>query len=178
MAFSPPFCPHDDCLCHQDPPPTRWWHRRGHYTSHLKGQIPRFTCAICGRSFSSQSFSLDYWTKKKVDIKRIFYSLISASGLRDMAREQGVSDKMIANCIMRRAHQVVILSTRLRSSRKVGEDIAIDGFESFVYYSVPFFLDLFQFQKLSLIQIAVCSLAGLITIVWFEIYKVLKGKKL
>lgn len=43
--------------------------------------------------------------------------------------------------------------------------------------NVPFFLDLFQFQKLSLINILICSLAGLTTIVWFEIYKMVKLKK-
>ena len=133
MAFSPPFCPHSDCPCHRHPPSSRWWHRRGHFTTRLKGMIPRFTCTVCGRSFSTQSFSLDYWTKTRVDMKRIFFSLVSASGLRDMAREQKVSDKVIANRIMRLAHQSVILSTSLRRSRRVREDIVIDGFESFVY---------------------------------------------
>jgi len=40
--------------------------------------------------------------------------------------------------------------------------------------NIPFFLDLFQFQKLTLINITICSLAGITTIVWFEIYKMLK----
>jgi len=40
--------------------------------------------------------------------------------------------------------------------------------------NIPFFLDLFQFQKLTLINIIICILAGLSTIVWFEIYKMAK----
>ena len=40
--------------------------------------------------------------------------------------------------------------------------------------NVPFFLDLFQFSKLSLINILICSLAGMTTISWFEIYKLIK----
>jgi len=43
--------------------------------------------------------------------------------------------------------------------------------------NIPFFLDLFQFQKLTLINIIICSLMGLTTIVWFEIYKLFKLRK-
>ena len=43
--------------------------------------------------------------------------------------------------------------------------------------NIPFFLDLFQFHKLPLINIVICSLAGLTTIVWFEIYKMVKLRK-
>jgi Ca2+-transporting ATPase len=40
--------------------------------------------------------------------------------------------------------------------------------------NIPFFLDLFQFHKLTLINIIICILAGLSTIIWFEIYKMVK----
>jgi len=43
--------------------------------------------------------------------------------------------------------------------------------------NIPFFIDLFQFHKLSLINIIICSAAGLTTIIWFEIYKVIKLRK-
>ena len=43
--------------------------------------------------------------------------------------------------------------------------------------NIPFFLDLFQFQKLTLINIIICSLMGITTIVWFEIYKLFKLRK-
>lgn len=39
-----------------------------------------------------------------------------------------------------------------------------------------FFIELFQFEKLQLIHIIICSLAGLSTIIWFEIYKIKKLK--
>ena len=42
--------------------------------------------------------------------------------------------------------------------------------------NIPFFLELFQFQRLSLINSLICSMAGLSTIVWFEIYKLLNIK--
>jgi Ca2+-transporting ATPase len=43
--------------------------------------------------------------------------------------------------------------------------------------NIPFFLELFQFHKLTLINIVICTLAGLTTIVWFEIYKIVKLRK-
>lgn len=43
--------------------------------------------------------------------------------------------------------------------------------------NIPFFLSLFQFQKLTLINILICSLAGLTSIIWFEIYKLFKLRK-
>jgi len=43
--------------------------------------------------------------------------------------------------------------------------------------NVQFFLELFQFQRLTLVNIVICSLAGLTTIVWFEIYKMFKLRK-
>jgi Ca2+-transporting ATPase len=42
--------------------------------------------------------------------------------------------------------------------------------------NVPFFIELFQFEKLHLVNIIICSTAGISTIIWFEIYKVLKLK--
>jgi len=43
--------------------------------------------------------------------------------------------------------------------------------------NIPFFLDLFQFNRLSPINIVICCVAGLTTIIWFEIYKLVKLKK-
>ena len=42
--------------------------------------------------------------------------------------------------------------------------------------NIPFFLDLFQFQRLSLVNILICSAAGLASIIWFEIFKMVKRK--
>jgi P-type Ca2+ transporter type 2C len=39
---------------------------------------------------------------------------------------------------------------------------------------IPFFLNLFQFQKLTMLNIILCITAGFTTIIWFEIYKMVK----
>ncbi len=43
--------------------------------------------------------------------------------------------------------------------------------------NIPFFLNLFQFQRPSLLNIAICIAAGAATILWFEIYKLVMLKK-
>lgn len=41
----------------------------------------------------------------------------------------------------------------------------------------PFFLELFQFQRLTFLNIVICTFAGIASIVWFEIYKMVKLKR-
>jgi Ca2+-transporting ATPase len=43
--------------------------------------------------------------------------------------------------------------------------------------NVPFLLDLFQFEKISFAELAVCIVAGFFSITWFEIFKLVKLKK-
>ena len=43
--------------------------------------------------------------------------------------------------------------------------------------NIPFFLHLFQFQKLNLIPVLLCCFAGMSTITWFEIYKAVNRQK-
>jgi P-type Ca2+ transporter type 2C len=43
--------------------------------------------------------------------------------------------------------------------------------------NVPFLLKLFQFERISFAESLICILAGLLSITWFEIYKVVKVKK-
>ena len=44
--------------------------------------------------------------------------------------------------------------------------------------NVPFFLELFQFNKLTLVQLLICISAGMSTVIWFEIYKQIRLKKI
>ncbi len=41
--------------------------------------------------------------------------------------------------------------------------------------NIPFLLDLFQFEKIGYLEFLVCTLAGLFSITWFEIYKKVKN---
>jgi P-type Ca2+ transporter type 2C len=44
--------------------------------------------------------------------------------------------------------------------------------------NIPFLLDLFQFEKVSTIELLFCTLVGFSSIVWFEIYKLMRRNKM
>jgi Ca2+-transporting ATPase len=44
--------------------------------------------------------------------------------------------------------------------------------------NIPFLLNLFQFEKISFIELLVCTLGGFLSIIWFEIYKLTRRNKL
>jgi Ca2+-transporting ATPase len=43
--------------------------------------------------------------------------------------------------------------------------------------NVPFLLDMFQFDKISLMEAAICIVLGFSSIIWFELYKGFKTKE-
>ena len=44
-------------------------------------------------------------------------------------------------------------------------------------FNIQFFLDLFQFNKPTTLNVVICIFSGLATIIWFEIYKMIKTRK-
>jgi transposase-like protein len=134
MPFLPPFCPNSSCKHHfARRPQARWWMRKGFFPTKREGPIQRFVCRSCGKTFSSQTFSVHYFVKKRIDLRRVFRSINSASGVRDIAREFGVTDKVILNRLSRLARQAIGMSASMRRGFHLREDLVADGFESFVY---------------------------------------------
>ncbi|MBL8967515.1 MAG: hypothetical protein JNG85_10915, partial [Spirochaetaceae bacterium] len=61
--FIPPFCPNPGCEHHRQASGFRYqafvpW---GFYTTRAFGLVPRFRCTACRKTFSSQTFSVDYY---------------------------------------------------------------------------------------------------------------------
>lgn len=137
MVTIPPFCPNAVCRYHHPKElprgrEKRWYHKDGTY--HTKGSrtpVQRFVCRHCGKRFSAHTFSLDYGVKKQLPYRRIFEQLNSGSGIRSLARQLGVTDKVIINRIFRLARQALALHALLRESCTLSEALAADGFESF-----------------------------------------------
>jgi len=44
--------------------------------------------------------------------------------------------------------------------------------------NIPFLLNLFQFEKISYLELLICTVAGFFSIVWFEIYKRMRRNKM
>jgi IS1 family transposase len=135
MAFTPPFCPNAECPNHemQSKRIIPWYTKQGYFTSQLQGKSQRYQCKTCDLHFSNRSFQLDYFTKKKVPIQQIFFAINNGSGIRMLARQLKVNPSVIINRLQRLARQSIGLMAQLFDSKPINEDLAVDGFESFVY---------------------------------------------
>ena len=129
----PPFCPYAECSNHTSLPfKTRWYHIAGRYHTKVYGTVVRFKCLNCGRTFSEQTFRLDYYVKKRLSYRQIFNHITNCGGLRATARIMGVNHQSITNRLMRLAHQGMALQAELLSGFTPNEHLVTDGFESFV----------------------------------------------
>ncbi len=93
--------------------------------------MPRFRCTACGKTFSSQTFSVDYYAKRVVDYEDLAGRLSACECLRAIGRALGLSSDSVSNRIARAARQALAAESRLSSTRVLAEDLAADGFESF-----------------------------------------------
>ncbi len=128
---TPQFCPNSGCEAHHEAPPLRWWVRDGTFSSTVHRRIQRFRCKLCDRGFSTQSFDIDYYAKRRVSYHRLVRLVGSCCGVRQMARILGVGYETIGNKIMRFARQAVALQTAVMEGLSVGEDLCADGLQSY-----------------------------------------------
>ena len=95
MSYTPPFCPFKKCKSHKTLPFV--WRKKGFYTRRCDGRkVQRFHCRICQKSFSSQTFRLDYrlhFVHRNVVIFNLLNSKVSQ---RQIARNVGCNYKTIA----------------------------------------------------------------------------------
>jgi hypothetical protein len=134
----PPFCPNPNCRLHRlDRELQRhtggnpWFIRKGTYFTKAHGRVPRFYCTRCRRTFSTQTFSLDYYAKRRLSYPRLIEELSSTSCLRAISRHLQVSIGTVENKISRLARQALAMHTRLLAGITLSEDLAADGFESY-----------------------------------------------
>ena len=84
--FHPPRCPHRHCRNHADPAP-RFYLRHGSFRAACRPHaVPRFRCKACRRTFSRQTFRMDYRDHRPYLNPRLFWLLASGLGLRQSAR--------------------------------------------------------------------------------------------
>jgi transposase-like protein len=96
MRFEPPHCPRDDC------PSIETGHRRwcfkGRYPRACDGRtVQRFLCLECHRTFSTQTFRVDYRLKKPHINHDLIGPFVSKVTHRQAARVLGCSRKTIAH---------------------------------------------------------------------------------
>lgn len=127
----PKHCPNPSCSNFSFPH-RGWYYRSGTYQTACHGSVTRYRCKQCGKSLSDQTFSLFYYTKRRVDLRRVFTRLRGGGSLRDIAREHGVSRTAIQTAVFRLGRQAMAAHSLLTQGWQVPEDLAFDGLVSFV----------------------------------------------
>ena len=128
----PPFCPNPTCPYHQPRHhEEKWFTPNGTYHTDTFGVVRRYICLHCGKGFGEQTFSLDYYAKKKIDYDRIIEHLVNSSSLRAISRVLRVRVSTVSNRIYRLARQCLWIQGCLLSSMECSEDLVADGFESY-----------------------------------------------
>ena len=129
--FTPPFCPYKACQFHFHPPKGAWWRREGFHATRCFGPVPRFRCRGCHRTFSAQTFSIDYYAKRKIDYRNLERLGASSVSVRALGRSIGCSCGSVLNRFDRLARQSLACHARLRPRALRYESVCIDGFVSF-----------------------------------------------
>jgi Ca2+-transporting ATPase len=96
-------------------------------------------------------------------------------------------DRALAFTTLIAANIAVIISNRswtrnifqilLTSNKTVKYVVGGAAFFLILILNVPFLLELFQFEKISLTEALICIAAGFSSIIWFEMYKVWRSRK-
>ena len=128
----PLFCPRPSCSNHYLKHRSQNWYRSaGTYHTDAFGTIDRFRCNKCGKYLSTQTFSIDYYSKRTLSYSKLFNHLITTSSIRDMARDFSVSVDVVLNKLSRLSRNCLAVLQELQRVTSLDEDLAADGFESF-----------------------------------------------
>jgi transposase-like protein len=129
----PPFCPNPYCTHHFDVPEQYrgYWKHCGSYETLVVGTVPRFRCKACGRGFSERTFSIDYYTKRRLDLREIHRAMSQGESLSSIGRHLACSVESVQNRLDRLSRNALAMHGQLLSGLRLSEHLAADGFESF-----------------------------------------------
>lgn len=145
--FRPPFCPFRSCSQHAAPRP-RFFVGHGHYRARCRSHpVPRFRCRSCRRTFSRQTFRMDY-RDRRPDLNARFFELVSMGlGLRMSARSLGLTRRCTELKLRKIARHLRRLNLNLRRPLQGRVQLQFDeletyeGHRSFRPLSVPVLLE-------------------------------------
>jgi transposase-like protein len=129
--FQPPRCPNRLCRQHRRPEP-RFYTRRGFYHPRCRAHpVPRFRCRTCGKGFSRQTFRLDYRDHRPDLNAKLFVAIATATGLRQTARNIGLSYKSTRRKFRKLARHLFRLNLNVRAPLAEGSILMLDELETF-----------------------------------------------
>lgn len=122
-------CPNPACRNYSHPA-HRWYVHIGSYDTIAHGTVQRVRCRVCGRTASTQTFSVNYYAKRRLPLEPIYRRLRGGSSLRDVARTYRVSPTAIRSVVYRLARQSMAAHTRLVSDWTTTDSVVFDGLQS------------------------------------------------
>ncbi len=129
--FEPPRCPYFRCSQHLDPRP-RFFQHHGKYQPLCRPHpVQRFRCKSCGRTFSRQTFRMDYRDHRPDLNARLFQSLASGIGLRQSSRNLRLSLRCTEIKFRKIARHLRRLNLNLRTSLPPGSKLQLDELETY-----------------------------------------------
>ena len=131
--FIPPRCPYRHCSRHQDPHEVpRWFARHGSYRPRCRPHpVPRFRCLGCRRTFSRQTFRMDYRDHRPDLNPRLCELLASGVGLRQSARVLGLSRRCLELKFRKLARHLRRLHVNLQDELPADASFQFDELETF-----------------------------------------------
>jgi hypothetical protein len=133
VKTQPEFCPNSCCRFHDRGVAAthQWYVRFGRFPTRARGLIQRFRCTECGKTCSTQTFSVHYWTHYTNDLAWLLGQLSTCAGLRQIGRVAGVTHRVITNRCRRLARNALAVMDLALHTIDTTEHLAMDGFESF-----------------------------------------------
>ena len=142
-GFQPPHCPNPDCRFHS-PHPDWTFVRDGFYLRPSdRRRFQRFRCRHCGRRFSSRTFAVDYWLRRRDLFGPVVAHCPEGPGLRQTARLLETSHATVGRHLARAGRHCLLVHQQMVQREELHEPIVIDGFETFEFSQFfPFHLNL------------------------------------
>lgn len=129
--FRPPFCPNLRCPEHRHPRST-FYHRHGHYAPRCRPRpVPRFRCKSCRRTFSRQTFRMDYRDHRPDLNPRLFLLLASGLGLRQCGRILRLTLRCTELKARKIGRHLRRLNLNLRGALPPGSTFQLDELETY-----------------------------------------------
>ena len=130
--WTPPHCPNSNCKYHCHLPRGWRFRRMGYYWRKIKPhKIPRCQCSHCGRTFSSQTFSVTYWLKRPELLAQIFKNSVNGMANRQIARALDCAPAAVDDLLARLARHCCLFQLQMTRDASPPVDTAIDGLVSF-----------------------------------------------
>jgi hypothetical protein len=127
------FCPRNGCINHHPDAGAShyWYHPFGHYHTRAFGTVQRYRCLSCGKTFSDQTFSLNYYLKKNTDFRAFARALNSRASDLFCSRHFGYSSASMQTRVDRLARNGMFMHERVRRNLTLQEPLVADGLESY-----------------------------------------------